>query len=226
MKKVLLSLCAIAMAVCSSFGQTQDLKIGVHVGGNLSGYTGGKKYIIYDKANKVGYEIGADIQYMLKSKFSISSGISLLQTGGKFSVMSSYASSAGSSQTEFPAINTKVLSLEIPLKFGYDISISDGFAITPTIGIYGRYGLASIKDKVSIAGDKNDYKWDCYKDFNKDMHHLNAMKRFEYGVLIGVGAKISNHYVLSLNYRRGLNTLSSQYDLKKGDLSCTIGYIW
>lgn len=225
MKKVLILLFGITAFLCQSI-YAQDLKMGLHVGGNLSGYTGGKQYIIYDKSNKVGYEIGADIQYFLKNKISIASGISLLQTGGKFSVMSSYTSSIGHGETEFPAVNTKALSLEIPLKFGYDISLCNGFALTPNVGVYGRYGVSSIKDKVKIIGDKTNYKWDSYKDFNKDMHHIDAFKKFEYGVLIGISTKISNHYVISLNYKRGLNTLSSQYDLKKSDLSCTIGYIW
>ncbi len=214
------------LAFCYQDGKAQDLKMGFHVGANLSGYTGGKQYTIYDKSSKVGYEFGADIQYLLKSKFSVASGINLLQTGGKFSVMSNYANTTGNGQTEFPSVNTKSLSIEIPLKFGYDISLSDGFVLTPTVGVYGRYALTSIKDKVNITGDKTDYKWDCYKDFNKDMHHIDGMKKFEYGVLIGIGAKISSHYVLSLNYRKGLNSLTSQYDMEKSDLSCTIGYIW
>lgn len=225
MKRVIIFLFGIAVL----FGQNihaQDLRMGFHIGGNLAGYTGGKQYIIYDKSSKAGYEVGTDIQYLLKNKISIASGISLLQTGGKFSVMSSYASSTGHGETEFPTVSTKALSLEIPLKFGFDISLSNGFVLTPTVGAYGRYALSSIKDKVNIIGDKTNYKWDCYKDFNKDMHHIDAMKKFEYGVVVGIGTKISNHYMISLNYKRGLNTLSSQYELKKSDFSCTIGYIW
>ncbi len=214
------------LVLCCHNIMAQDLKMGFHVGGNLSGYTGGKQYTIYDKSGKVGYEVGADIQYLLKNKFSLASGINLLQTGGKFSAMSGYAGSTGGSQTEFPAVNTKSLSLEIPLKLGYDILLSDNFVLTPAVGLYGRYALVSLKDKVSITGDKGNHDWDCYKDFNKDMHHIDAMKKFEYGVVLGVGAKFANHYVLSLNYHRGLNSVSSQYDLKKSDVSCSIGYIW
>ena len=101
------------LVLCCHNIMAQDLKMGFHVGGNLSGYTGGKQYTIYDKSGKVGYEVGADIQYLLKNKFSLASGINLLQTGGKFSVMSGYAGSTGGSQTEFPAVNTKSLSLEM-----------------------------------------------------------------------------------------------------------------
>lgn len=214
------------LVFCCHYSKAQDLRIGFHVGGNLSRYTGGKQYTIYDKSSKVGYEIGADIQYLVKNKFNIASGVNLLQTGGKFSVMSGYAGSFGGSQTEFPEINTKALSIEIPLKIGCYISFKDGLALAPTVGFYGRYALASLKDKVSIASDKNRYDWDCYKDFNNDMYHIDAMKKFEYGVILGVSAKIATHYVLSLNYRRGLNSLSSQYDIKKSDISCSIGYIW
>ena len=47
------------LVLCCHNIMAQDLKMGFHVGGNLSGYTGGKQYTIYDKSGKVGYEVGA-----------------------------------------------------------------------------------------------------------------------------------------------------------------------
>ncbi|MBR6285708.1 MAG: outer membrane beta-barrel protein, partial [Bacteroidaceae bacterium] len=211
--------------VCQSVS-AQELKLGVHVGGNVSGFAGGRQYVVYDKTTKAGLELGADVQYLMKNRLCIASGLSLVQTGGKFSVMSSYVNQSGSGYTEFPAVNAKALSLEIPLKLGYNIAIGERVDLVPMVGAYARYGLSAIKDDVNITGYNDGYKWNCYTDLNKDNHHIDALKRFEYGVVVGVGAKVANHYTISLNYLKGLNTLSKQYNLKKSNLAITIGYLW
>ena len=82
MKKMKRHFFTLALAICSiCTSNAQDLKIGVHVGANVSNLSGGDTYRIYDSKYKVGPEIGADIAYTTKSDFTVSSGIGLL-TGG------------------------------------------------------------------------------------------------------------------------------------------------
>lgn len=207
-------------------GKAQKIKAGFHLGTNISGYTGGKHYIVYDKSSKLGLEIGADIKYLLKNRISVLSGANLLQTGGKFSVMSGYVNTSGNGQTQFPEVSTKALSIEVPLKIGYDIEVCRQTSLIPQVGVFGRYGITSKKEKISIAGYNDTYDWNCFNDFNKDMHHIDGMTRLEYGVSIGLGMKIADHYSLSLNYRKGLNDVSKQYDIQKADLSFAVGYVF
>ncbi len=206
--------------------KAQRLNTGLHIGTNLSGYVGGNKYKIYDTSYKVGYEIGGDIRYTLNCGINFTSGISFTQSQGKFSVMSDYYDATGQITTEFPEINTNILFLEIPLKVGYGFQLGGKTRLNPFAGIYGRYGLLSMKDDVREIGKTESEKWDCFKDYNSTYHHIDAMKRIDFGMMVGVEMMVADHYSISINYRRGLLSQSTQYGLRQQGVSLSLGYWW
>lgn len=221
MKKVLFIL---FLSIIAFNADAQKVNYGFHIGANLNGLYGGDNYRVYNNKMKVGYNFGADVCLSVSKKVKVFSGLSLLQTSGKFSAMSNYLNTEGKNYTEYPEINVKLISLEIPIKFGYEFEVSKNLSLIPNIGVYGRYALASLKDKIATTGYDNTEKWDALKDYNRDLHHVDGFKKYDIGVCVGVKAQISNHYILSLDYNHGIIEQSKQYKLKNRGLSLSIGY--
>lgn len=223
MKRKILILALAICSICTS--NAQDLKIGVHVGANVSNLSGGNTHRIYDSKYKVGPEIGADIAYTTKSDFTVSSGIGLLTGGGKFSVLSDYYSDEGQS-TEFSKVNTRPLYIQVPITVGYNISLGKSITLNPNIGLYGRYAFASFKENVTLAYTKREEKWNCFDNYNNGAHHIDAFKRFDYGITANVSVVLYKHYCMSFGYKYGLAKLSQQYGMKENSVSLNFGYVW
>lgn len=211
------------MAVFNINVNAQKLTYGAHVGINFSGYHGGDAYRVYDEKAKTGYEIGGDIGYRLGSNFILLLGLNFSQSGGRFSTMSPYISTTGNQITEFKEVNTKVLSFEIPLKIGYDFKIGQNFSIIPNVGMFARYTVASIKSDV-VTADGKTQKWKSTDDFNEDSHHLDAFKKFDYGVVGGVDLLFKKHYTLSANYKHGLKKMQPQFGMKTWSADVSVGH--
>lgn len=211
------------LAAFSLNSSAQKLTYGAHVGINFSGYHGGDAYRVYDEKAKTGYEVGGDIGYRLGSNFMLLSGLNFSQSGGRFSTMSPYISTAGNQVTEFKEINTKVLSFEIPLKIGYDFKIGQNFSIIPNVGMFARYTVASIKSDV-VTADGKALKWKSTDDFNEDSHHIDAFKKFDYGFVGGVDLLFAKHYLLSASYKHGLKKMQPQFGMKTWTADVSVGY--
>lgn len=217
-KKIILSfVCAIAFLMQA---HAQEWSFGAHAGVDVSNFVGGNGFKVYDEASKVGYEVGGDARYVLKNGVNFSAGLSLVQTGGKFSAFNN------SHKPGLAPINVRMLSLELPVKVGCDFKVARGFSVIPFVGAYGRYALASLKDNVTIAPLGETYKWNCYEDFKRYYYQIDAFRRFEIGVTAGVDLQVCKHYNVSFCYKRGLTELSRQYGFKSQTFSFSIGYRW
>lgn len=217
-------LATLALLICSlATASAQKVDFGAHAGINVSGFHGGDPYLVYDKSTKVGAEIGGDVTFHLSSHLMLLSGLNFSQYGGKFSVMSPYIGAVSNQLTEFKEVNTRVLSLEIPLKIGYEFNIGNNFSIIPNAGVFGRYTVASIKSDV-IQANGTTQKWNSLKDYDKDLHHIDAFKRFDYGIVGGVDFRIAKHYSVSASYKHGLKSQQPQYNLKSNSFNVSVGY--
>ena len=216
------------MAFClitSSPVKAQRLTYDAHAGMNISGFHGGQDYTVYNKSHLMGYEIGGGIRYDLGSNFSLISGLTVQQTGGKFSVMSNYIGEQGMVNTEFPEIRVKNISFEIPIKLAYDINLSPHFQLTPMAGIYGRCSVFSVNSRIRTEDGETE-KWNCYKDYQQKSHHVDAFTRWDVGSILGLEGKIEKHYLVGAEYKCGFLNQSSQYNLKNETFSFKLGYIW
>ncbi len=224
MKKTIIA--AALFTACCLHAQAQTWSYGLHAGINSSGYTGGKAYTIYGNSDRIGYEVGGDIRYTLHGGLLFASGLSILQTGGQFAVMSDYVGATGHGETAFPEVNTRLLSAEIPLKAGWDFRLGRNVVLSPHIGAYARYALASIKDNVRTANEEQTEKWNCLKNYNKGHRHIEAFKRFDAGLTAEVELRLFRHYLLTAGYRRGFVEQSAQYGLKSQIFTVALGYLF
>lgn len=224
--KKLFSVLVIVWAFLPLSSNAQELNYGAHSGINISNFAEGSSRNAYDNSNKLGYEIGSDLRLTWTNGINLASGISFSQTGGKFAALSDYLDATGKMTTEYPEINIKTLSVEMPIQIGYVIPLSKGLALNPFVGAYGRCALLSIKDKVYINGKNGAEKWNCLKQFFKDSHKIEAMKRFDYGLSCGIETFIGKHYIAGFKYKKALNSSLTQYNLKNQSYTLSVGYLF
>lgn len=211
----------------------QQLTYGVHAGVNMSTLHSGNSYRVYDSKYKLGYQIGGDVMYTFKNRIVLSSGLDAIIIGGKFSTLSPYYHE-GSVATEFPEVNSRELSFEIPLKIGYKFRLGEVSSITPSVGAYCRYSMVSLKDNVTLLTNLNTKetvteKWNCFKTYtnpNNPNISIPSFNRFDFGLNVGVQAIIAKHYSISASYSQGLKKHSDKYELKNKDFRFSVGYIF
>lgn len=231
MKHFLLAVAIVILSGVSCYAQ--KFSYGLHAGVNVANFKAKDLYRVYDSKSKVGYQIGGDVNYTLNNGISFVSGLDAMVYGGKFSTQSQYAS-GGQNVTEFPEVNTKEVALEIPLKVGYKFSLSEKSYLMPTIGVYGRYSIASIKDDVVSLVDyttntTTKEKWNCFKDYSNPKSPnatMPAFNRFDFGFNVGVLAVVASHYSISASYSHGLINHSKKYELKNRNINISLGYLF
>ncbi len=206
----------------------QSLKFEAHAGGNLSRLTGGDKYRVYDSKNMPGEQIGGNVYYTFKKGITLSSGIDLIQTGGKYAAYSEFynAKTPGSPLTEFKEIKNRELSLEIPLRAGYLFHLSKNIDLFPFIGCYARYSVASMNSSLTLADSPQSINWNCHKDYTNGSYALTGYDKFDFGYDIGVSLIVHQHYIFGLEYSKGLRKRSNQFNVKNSDIRFIIGYIF
>lgn len=225
MKKIVLT----ALCVLQVSGMfAQSWKFDVHAGANRSKLAGGDKYTVYDSKNRFGGQVGANACYIFKGGLVLSSGLDLVQSGGKYSTYTFvYNDNAGSPFTEFEEIKSSELSFEVPLKIGWLFHLSRNLDLLPLAGVYGRYSFASDGSSCKLAGSNRNIDIDCHKDeYPDDTHLISAYKKFDFGYNLELKLAVSQHYMFGIGYSRGLTDKSNQYQVKNSDLRFTVGYIF
>ncbi len=217
----------LAVALTSPMaGMAQETRVDVHVGANLTGFVGGDKYQVQDKKVKGGSIAGVGLSYETQNKIVLSSGVDLQMMAGKYSVMSDYLYD-GKLPYTYPEVNSREIAIEIPVKIGYDFCLGKKLNLIPSVGIYGRYSVASIKENVTenFVGDKpNTFKWNSFENHANGKNHLDAYKRWDMGALVEAKLVYCKHYSMTLGYSRGFVYKSSQFHIKNHSLNFTIGY--
>lgn len=222
MKKTGVFVLLLCTAVLS--GKAQEWQYGLQAGVNISGFTGGHAYKIYDKKQTVGYNIGGTVGYAFENGINLSTGLAVTMTGGSFSTMADRYSTEN--MTEFSDVNARTVSLEVPVKVGYRFSASKNVSLSPFLGVYAHYAFTSLNDKLQIAQSQQESRWHCLDGFSEGSYRIESFKRMDYGWLVGASVKIANHYTATVTYQHSLPEVSSQYGLKLQGISLAIGYIW
>ena len=52
-------------------------------------------------------------------------------------------------QKTFPSVNSREVSVQIPVKFGYDFTLGEKLHFIPSVGAYGRFSMVSINENVT-----------------------------------------------------------------------------
>ena len=135
---------------------------------------------------KLGADIGVGVSYETSKKFVYASGIDFLLTAGGYAAISDYFSN-GNLTTAFPSVNSREVSVQIPVKFGYDFTLGEKLHFIPSVGAYGRFSMVSIKENVTENTDGksgNSFKWDSFNNYQHNTNRLDGYKRWDVGGLI------------------------------------------
>lgn len=228
MKKVVLASLAMMASIFPMKGMAQSFDVDVHAGANLSGFASGKEFTAQDKKMKGGASLGVGLSYETKGKVVLASGLDVLMTGGKFTGVSNYYSVGDKGPTiDFPAVNSREIALQIPLKIGYDFTLGKKWNFIPSVGVYGRYSIASLKQNVTARTGENTtatFKWNCFDNYSNSVVRLDAYKRWDVGAMVEAKFLYDKHYSFTLGYSRGFVDKSLQYGFKNHNFFLTLGY--
>ena len=226
MKNVTLAMLVMASIAPLCGMAQQKVKVDVHTGANLSGFAGGKSYAAQDRKMKLGADIGVGVSYETSKKFVYASGIDFLLTAGGYTAMSDYLSN-GNLTTAFPSVNSREVSVQIPVKFGYDFTLGEKLHFIPSVGAYGRFSMVSIKENVTENTDGksgNSFKWNSFNNYQHNTNRLDGYKRWNVGGLIEGKFVYANRYAVTLGYSRGFLDKSPQFKFKNHSYHLTLGY--
>lgn len=230
MKKILLMVtCAFAFLQANA----QGMKFGVHAGTDLMWYSSNFQPPFGESKMKAGFVVGGDAAYTFGNNVVLASGLDLLVSNGQFNAHSVNYLNA----LMFDKVEVKTMSLEIPLKAGYMFNIGKSVSLTPMVGVYGRYGLASFNgDVVSNIALDSPYEstamteqwkpYDGYVNSKAGAYTISPMKRWDFGCSVEVKLSVKEHYVISAGYRRGLLKQQDFYRLYGNSLRFTLGYVF
>lgn len=148
-----------------SFGQVLKLQTGA----SFSRINWDINNLYFEQYNQpiIGYSVFAGLDYLNKDYFSLSSNIGLLRKGGRQEVTfiditgKPVGTSIQNAKLDYLSINTTI-DLKYPLKY----------KLLPFISI----------------GPRLDYLINYSKEFNI-LNDINAINRYNYGLLTGLGAK-------------------------------------
>ena len=90
-------------------------------------------------------------------------------------------------QKTFPSVNSREVSVQIPVKFGYDFTLGEKLHFIPSVGAYGRFSMVSIKENVTEnTGENsgNSFKWNSFNSYQHNTNRLDGYKRWDVGGLI------------------------------------------
>ena len=103
----------------------------------------------------------------------------------------------------------------VPVDLVYDWQITDGFAIAPYAGVYGRFNFTA-KEKEEYGGTRT-----TIDVFKKDQMGDNTWNRFQFGWQAGVNLRISEMMTIGGGYWMDLNELTDH--LKLHGFNITLG---
>lgn len=103
-----------------------------------------------------------------------------------------------------------MFSASIPIDILYDFRVTEGFAIDPYVGLYGRYNF-SAKNIEEVGGGRNTQNL-----FDKEQaryYGYETLDRFQYGWQVGVNFRISNVVTIGGAYWADLNDIGEDTNL-------------
>ncbi|WP_029903198.1 porin family protein [Prevotella sp. 10(H)] len=206
MKKLIL----LSAVLCLVSTISAQIRFGVKAGTNLSQlYVSGERQGINAEQYKgrVSYHFGGMMEYSLSEMFAIQPEFMYTNAGANLKSDNSFGMTDGH-------ITINTLQLPVNLKASFPLGNNKLFVYAgPYVG-YNLYGKA----KGKINGKTEDTEI-----FTKGSN----MKRWDYGVGIGVGMEVKQ-FVVSLNNQIGLADINGAKDakMKSGNISLSVGYFF
>jgi hypothetical protein len=182
MRKILVV--AVLLAVVTS-AWSQDFRVGVKAGGNLSSLNISSGGYDLSPASKIGFQAGVTLDYGFTESVYLLTGLEVTQKGFKFDV-----GDLGDI-VEDVDFTYNAVYVQLPVNIGYKFDL--GFAsFIPQLGPYVAYGIAG-------------------KSLGENTFGEGGFKRLDYGLGIGVGLDF-NHLGFKVGYEYGLANIDDSND--------------
>lgn len=202
MKKLKLSI-MVAMLAIATVVSAQELSLGVKGGVNLSNFIGSDAK---DTKAKVGFNVGLTGDYEFAPNMAIQSGLFFTTKGAKVKM------------TDSKDLNYNLMYLQIPVHFAYKIDVTPGTRVVLHAGPYVAYGVSG-----KLKADGLDKSFDLFKEYDIAGKKYSAMKRFDAGLGIGVGAEFGQ-FLVDLGWDAGLVKLNENLKMNNMNASLSVGY--
>jgi len=205
MKKLIL----VAIVLFTAVSINAQIRFGVKAGGNFSNlYTSGSSSGLNADQYKgrFSYHFGGMMEYSISEIFSLQPELMYLNHGANLKSSNSFGMKDGH-------ITLNSIQLPVNVKATFNLSKNRIFVYAGPYLSYNIYGKATGE----IDGKSIDRGL-----FNKG----HQMKRWDYGMGIGVGMEI-NKFVISLGNQYGLcNINSTEGKMKAGNITLSVGYFF
>ena len=232
MKKILMAAVAVACALgvsaqrasdSSEFsfwdneGVDQKVVIGPRVGLNVSNMSFDPK--VDDAKSKIGFNVGVGVDFMLNRSFAVNTGLFYTTKGVKFEEVDSYEKYTSTFNAGY---------LQIPVYASYRLNFAEASQMQINFGPYLAYGLnGKVKDKYEDFEDP-EYNEEESSDLFGTKDDAAGVKRFDFGLGIGLGYTIHRFYI-GFDYQFGLANCLDKNEwgtakAKTSNISFTIGY--
>lgn len=201
MKTMKTILFAVALLIgVNAYAQDGRAEFGVKAGLNMSTFNGDYE----DTKAKIGFNVGVTLDYALTDArdWYLLTGLEYTTKGTKFKKI------AGIEQS----INAAYLQL--PIHAGYKFDVTETTRLSFHAGPYLAYG---VNGKYKIKSNGVEVNTDTFDD--------NNLKRFDFGVGLGVGAEFGK-IGLGLGYDFGLLNVSDNKNItvRNANAYLTVGY--
>lgn len=184
----------------------KKVTIGPRVGLNISSVTGD----VEDIKSKVGFNVGAAVDFNIVKSFSITTGLFYSTKGAK-------SEWKDDELTEKNTVN--VGYLELPVYASYRLNFNESSQLQVNFGPYFAFGV----------NGKSTYEYKYWDDTEKEKEDVfgddGYLNRFDCGLGVGVSYVIKNVYV-GLSYQFGLTNIAKDSDgkIKNSNFGISVGY--
>lgn len=161
------------------------------------------------KGNSVGWQAGVTGEYAIDGSWLVESALRLKSkpTDGRIAIL---LGAESDSYTLFSCDKTNPVYLELPIRAGYVIKLSDSFDIKISAGPYfgfGLFGKSKWTKLIQNNGSYNGDEFECDLFGKGDNAYEGIMNRFEVGVSGKAALRFKGHYGISVEYTRQFNPM-------------------
>ena len=180
-----------------------------------------------------GLNAGANANYTSKKGFVYGTGLSYKSNKEGSFHMSGSSSHAFVSYSGIEYVNFEYGSIELPINFGYKINVSEKFAITPMVGVWGAinvggdmavYVMGEPGNTNDIYNSNNPFEDMTYSYGGRD-YNFSSFSRFDVGLMAGVEFSLSKFY---FKFGANFGLINARNDLdssfKHNSYSFLLGY--
>ncbi len=202
--------------------QTTPFTFGIKAGVNMSNATIDNKDA--DPKLKIGYQVGATVDYTLTQEWLIQSGLSFTAKGSKIDDFDAGRTIGGDGRGTTHTFNE--LYIQMPLYAAYKVNVSENFGIVIGAGPYMAYGIGGkTKKKLhkAVFGDGSTERE--FDTFGNAKDAIEQLKRFDLGLGLNVSAEFGK-IVVGLGYEHGLLNVAAYDGMKyrNRNATLTLGY--